>query len=103
MLTPEQQADYDYAMSLLEKKEVGKIAFATDTKVSFWEKCVRDAAGKLPSFTMIMTYDDEFNFKINNEMMKAFSIPSAIFQGEMSAQDSNRTSGASTQKAADLP
>lgn len=91
MLTPEQQADYDYAMSLLEKNKVTKLAFAPDAKVSFWwEKCIKETADKMPSFQMTMAYD-EFNFKINNEMMKAFGIPSAIFQGVTSAQDSKPT------------
>lgn len=41
MLTPEQQADYDYAMSLLEKKEVGNLTFTINADVELFEKSMQ--------------------------------------------------------------
>lgn len=108
MLTPEQQADYDYAMSLLEKKEVGKLAFVINADVKLFEKSMQQVAESMSKFKISEAmlkacksqavsafhtgrYDQIIAAQkaaLDKKILDALGIPNSIFQGATSAQDS---------------
>ena len=88
MLTPEQQADYDYAMSLLKSEDEDIIIdFSPSTRVIF----TKELKEKFRTAVLDSYLKAEAEIKINNKVYGMFGIPNSIFQGATSAQDSNPT------------